>query len=108
MSSRKVFAPTLILALFLGTLSSLYAQPLRIQGHRSNNETSIQREISSRTLLQSIMGFLYALVAPNSAPTGQQSSNGNGNGSDGTNREGAGLCPNGLPCGQHPGNGNTN
>jgi hypothetical protein len=108
MSSRKVFAPVLILALFLGTSSSLYAQAPWMQGHRGNNETSIPREISSRTLLQSIMDFLRAIVASDSGSPGQQSSNGNGNGSDGTNREGAGLCPNGQPCGQHPGNGNNN
>jgi hypothetical protein len=103
MSSRKVFAPVLVLALLLGTFSSLYAQ-----GHRGNNETSIQREISSRTLLQSIMDFLRVIVAADSVP-GQQSGNGNGNGSgpDGTEREGAGLCPNGQPCGPHPGNGNN-
>jgi hypothetical protein len=104
MSSRKVLIPILVLGLFLGTLADLYAQTPRIQGHRGNNETSIQREISTRMLFQGMMDFLRAIVAPDSAPPGQQSGNGNGS----TDREGAGLCPNGQPCGHHPGNGNNN
>ncbi len=104
MSSRKIFTLVLVLALFLGTLSSLYAQPPRIQGHRSNSATSIQRELSSRMLFQSMMDFLRVIVAPDSGPPGQQPGNGNEPGS--TEREGAGLCPNGRPRGLHPGNGN--
>ena len=107
MSSRKICTSVLVLVLSFGTLSSLYAQTPRIPGHRSNNETSIQREISSR-LFQSIMGFLHVIVAPDSTPGQSGNGNGNGNGPDGTDREGAGLCPNGQPCGQHPGNGNNN
>lgn len=105
MSSRKVCIPALVLALFLGTLSSLHAQPPGIQGHRGNNETSIQREISSRMLFQGIMEFLRLMVAPDSSP-GQQPGNGSGPGPQETEREGAGLCPNGRPRGLHPGNGN--
>ena len=103
MSSRKIFTPVLDLALFFGTLSSLHAQPPRIQGHRNSNETSIQREFSSRMLLQSIMDFLRVIVAPDSGPPGQQP--GNGSGPAPNEREGAGLCPNGRPRGLQPGNG---
>lgn len=106
MSSRKVCTPILVLALFLGTLSSLQAQPPRIQGHRSNTGTLIQRELSSRTLFQSMMDFLRLIVAPDSGSPGQQPGNGTGPGPSETEREGAGLCPNGRPRGLHPGNGN--